>query len=449
MNSNQPLVDEDFERISRQNEQQESWWDWAKRNTSQNISRAFETYVGLPGNVKSAFQQSVDYASSFLPESLKYTGEKEEVKPVQDRSVMELIFNPPTSQELREIASKNISEKLTGDKNYLEPRNASEAATGEFTQDLTSFFLPGTGKAKFLARLAPPVIGNLSKEGLKYLGASENTADKAKLGIMLATGVAAGSNPSKFASNRISQAKSMVPPNTTVFFQPLNQALNRLSNRLNRGVSVPSKSRARQGISDLQGQVDPQGRVKLHSLMDARDQINEWISEAGGWDVPTNTRDATIRNLNELKSAVIDAVDQNLSSRFPQAADLYRTGYEAAAVTHKSNAISNFIQNNFGKKFASAGAKILFPSVAGSSVFIPKTAAAVTASYPFYKIGQALYRISKSPTLARYYEDVLINAAKQNAPAMIKSLDKFDKAMKKEEKQLNSEATLEEFLDSF
>src|SRR5438046_4647968 len=105
-------------------------------------------------------------------------------------------------------------------------------------------------------------------------------------------------------------------------------------------------------MQDLAGQVQ-NNRLSMHSLMDPRDNVNEWISEAGGWDVPANTRDATVRNLNELKRQIISTIDENMQNRFPEAAELYRTGYEAAAVNHQSNAISNFIERNFGKKLTS------------------------------------------------------------------------------------------------
>jgi hypothetical protein len=228
----------------------------------------------------------------------------------------------------------------------------------------------------------------------------------------------------------------MVPDTATVNALPLADSLMPLYKRVTRGLDVPSKSRAIQGMKDLASQVE-NGRISLRSLMDARDNVNEWISEAGGWDVPLNTRDATIRNLNELKTQIIRSIDENMAARFPEASELYRTGYEAAAVNHKSHAISNFIEKNFGKKVSSVGAKLLFPGLAGGAAILPKTIGTGAALYPMYKTGQVLYRVANSPTLAKYYQDVIVASSIGNAPAMIHSLQKLDKALAEQERKEN------------
>lgn len=404
------------------------------RNVSQNVARAGETYLGLPGGMKKAYTQTRDMISSYfgLP-NLKEREEQALGKPSKG-GYEELIMSPPSANELKETATKKIAKKITGDEEYLEPKNTLEKAVGELTQDITSFFMPGTGQLRFAVRLGAPIAGNLTKHGVQFFGGSEETAEKAKLGIMLATTLAGQSNPGQFASDRIGQAKQMIPDTATVDAMPLANRLMPLYQRMTRGLGVPSKSRAIEGMRDLAGQVQG-NRISLRSLMDARDNVNEWISEAGGWEIPVPVRDATVRNLNELKTQIIRTIDQNMAARFPQAGELYRTGYEAAAVNHQSNAISNFIERNFGRKVSSVGAKLLFPALAGSASILPKTALGGAALYPIYKTGQVLYRVGNSPTLGRYYNDVIQASLRGNAPAMISSMNKFDKAMAEEEKK--------------
>jgi hypothetical protein len=227
----------------------------------------------------------------------------------------------------------------------------------------------------------------------------------------------------------------MIPQNATADSRSLLQGLDALERRLQRGLPVPSKSNTFRGIQELRTQA-ANGTIEIHSLMDARDNINEWIAEAGGWDVPGNVRDASVRNLNNLKSEVINSVENNLQTQFPEAAELYRTGYQAAAVVHRSNAISNFIRDNFGRKAVSLSTKVMFPTLVGGATVIPKTAIGVGTTYPIYKTAQVMYRIGNSPTLARYYQEIITNAAAKNAPAMNASIAKFDKEMKKDEKKL-------------
>lgn len=429
-NTDLPSIRDRFRNIARKENESETNAQFLGRNVAQLGARATETLVGLPGNLKKQFQKELGQLYNFF--SLGSVVDENNPE-AEEGSLQELLFNPPGSSELREHVTPLISKKLFGEEDYLEPQSKGEEFAGELTQDITSFFIPGNGM-KLAVRLGAPILGNLVKEGAKYLGLDKDKSEKIKLGVMLATTLAGQSNPSKFASNRISNAKQMIPQNATANVTNLGSKLAPLKARLGRGLQVPSKSRTLDGIKQLENQIQS-GRMSLHSLMDARDNINEWISEAGGWDVPANTRDASIINLNELKRSVIDTIDENLNSRFPQAANLYRTGYEAAAVTHRSNAISRFIEKNFGRKTASVGAKLLFPAVAGGAAILPKTAAVGAGLFPLYKGGQVLYRISKSPTLAAYYQDVISHSIAGNAPAMIKSMEKLDHELAKEEKK--------------
>ncbi len=442
---------ERFRKFAKQKEEVESTSDFFKRNVSQHAARALETGAGFLGNFKKAIMQTRDFLeeSSPLNEKLSNLEEKAIGKPSVE-SLEHRFMNPITSSELRQEVTPNISEKLGLDKNYLEPRGKLEEASGELTQDLVSMFMPGTSQLRMLVRVGAPIAGNLTKQGLKYLGVEDKTAEQAKLGMMLATTIAGQSNPAQFAQQRIAQAREMVPANTTVAAAPLGNLLRPLYDRLTRGFRVPSKAQSMQGINDLANQIDQNGRISLRSLMDARNDVNEWIAEAGGFDVPTTVRDRTIANLNDLKRQIIDTVDTNLAARFPEAGELYQTGYEAAAVTHQSNAISNFIEKYFGRKVSSAAAKVLFPGLAGGAAILPKTAAVGAAALPIYKTGQVLYRIGNSPTLAVYYSDVLRNAAQGNVAAMVKSMDKLDKELYKEEQKEEKKSSKEkESLEHF
>lgn len=425
-----------FREIKKNHEKLESTSEFFKRTSSQFGARAYETIIGLPGNFKKAFLQTRDFLEGSKPEEKKLANlEKEAFGTPEVESIQDRLMNPPTSSDIRKEVTPVIAEKMGEERDYLEPKGKLEEAVGELTQDITSFFLPGTGQLRMAVRLGAPIAGNLAKHGAKFIGANEKQAEQAKLGIMLATTIAGQSNPAQFARDRIAQAQNMIPQGTTVNASPLANLLMPLYNRVTRGLGVPSKSRAIQGMRELAQQVDQNGRLPMRTLMDARNDINEWIQEAGGWDIPVATRDRTLANLNELKSSIIETIDTNLATRFPEAGELYRTGYEAAAVTHQSNAISNFIEKHFGRKVASIGAKTLFPGLATGSLALPKTAAVGAAVIPVYKAGQILYRVGNSPTLAQYYSDVLRSSSQGNVPVMVKSLEKLDKALLKEEKE--------------
>jgi hypothetical protein len=453
MSNERPSFSERFQSIGNKNKQiqEESNLEYYARNISQYGARAAEILVGMPGNYQKAFKGAWDYISNIHDDEDSYL--KYAVNPITSSlmkaaspAVTKPLVKFPTSEDVREEVTKPLSKLLLGDEEYLEPKTKNEERLGEFTQDLTSFFTPGTGQMKLATRIGAPILGKLSEEGLKYLGVDESTAAKAKTGVMLFTTLAGQSDPGKFASQQIKQAKDMVP-DTFVDVSNLEHSLIKMKDNLRKGLKVTSKNKTVSGIDDLLSQITG-GRMNIKSLMEARDNINEWISEAGGWDIPGPVKKSSVRNLNELKSNIIKTTQDNLNRLSPKAADLYKTGYEAAAVNHQSNVISNFIEKKFGKKFSSTAAKVLFSGAGG--YVAPNLAASGAALYPAYKAGQVLYRISKSPTLANYYADVIKYSTQRNASAMIKSLNKLDKELAKQEKEgVDAEISLDEFKSRF
>jgi len=439
-----------FNQIAQKQQSPETLGQFLKRNVAQNVARAGETILGLPGNLKSAFEESIEKVAPGQLQLLRET-EGEAFGQPKEGSLQETLMNPPTVQEVRENITPRFAEALTGEKNYLEPRGKGEEFTGGLTQDVTSFFIDPASKFSKFAKFAIPIAGNLVKEGVKFFGGKEGLAEKSKLGTMLAFSLANQANPGKFASKTIGEAKQMIPDNATINANDLLNKLAPIEQKLKTvGLKVPSKSKTLQGIADLKKQVQ-NNRLNLKSVMQSRDDINEWIAEAGGFEVPAAIRDRTVKNLNEVKSQIIDTIDDTLQTRFPQAAEMYKQGYQAAAVNHKSQAISNYLEKNFGRKLTSVGAKLLFPAIGGAATLLPKTAAVGAVAAPMYKVGQVLYRINKSPLLAKHYSDVIKNAEKGNRIATINSLVKLDKELAKEEKkkEYGSEQILEDFKSKF
>lgn len=439
-----------FNQVAQKQQSPETLGQFLKRNIGQNVARAGETILGLPGNLKSAFEESIEKVAPGQLQSLRETEEEAFGKP-KEGSLQETLMKPPTPQEVRENITPRFAEALTGEKNYLEPRGKGEEFAGELTGDVTSFFIDPRSKFSKIAKIAIPVASNLVKEGVKFFGGKEGTAEKSKLGTMFVLSLANQANPGKFASENIGRAKQMVPDNATINANDLLNKLAPIEQKLKTiGLKVPSKSKTLQGITDLRKQVQ-NNRLNLKSVMQSRDDVNEWIAEAGGFEVPATIRDRTVKNLNELKSQIIDTIDDTLQNRFPQAANIYKEGYQAAAVNHKSQVVSNYLAENYGRKLASVGAKLLFPAIGGAAAVLPKTAALGAAATPLYKVGQVLYRINKSPLLAKHYSDVIKNAEKGNRAATINSLSKLDKELAKEEKkkEYGSEQTLEDFKSKF
>src|SRR5260221_7309053 len=208
-NNTSSSIQERFRKIASQKsyekEPQETFFGSEKRKEGQRAARIGESILGFPGNIKKAFTQFKDFIS---PELSKM--EKELGQPGKG-SFQDYFFNPPTSSELREKVTPKIAKFFTGSEEGFEPRGAGERITGDVLQDLMSFYMPGTKGLRTAVRIGAPIVGNLASEGSKYLGADEKFAANIKTGTMLMTTLAGQSNPGQFASQRISQAKQMIP----------------------------------------------------------------------------------------------------------------------------------------------------------------------------------------------------------------------------------------------
>lgn len=457
MASNSNLsIDERFNKIKSIEEQKkESILEFGLRNVAQGHARIAESILGTPGNLKKAYtglkEAIVERSPQFIQDVYGQMQDYEKQNAPKSGSALDYLVNPPTSGEIKENITKPLSKAITGNENYLEPQNQIEKSIGETQQDIASMFLPGGNKTNLFTKIGVPIAANMAKEGLKFFGVSDDKAEKAKIGLMFAGAFASEKNATAFANNRIQQGKSLVPDNATTDAMYLIEKVNPLVNKLKKGIQVPSKSKTFKGLDDLLNQVDQNGRINIQSLMQARDNINEWISEAKGFDVAPVVRDASVRNLNQLKSSIIDTIDNALQNRFPQAAELYSSGYQAASAVHQSQAVSNFIEKNFGRKVSSVAVKTLFPSLAAGGAVAPKAALTGAVAIPIYDAGKVLYQISKSPTLSKYYEGVLRASIEGNSQSMIRNMTKLDEEFKKEEDKQgkNKKMSLQEFKNQF
>lgn len=395
-------------------------------------ARIGEAILGAPGNLKKGLGQSFSQLNeefNLPPYDPSGLGQYEE------GSVGESIFNPPTSHELRKGKTKEYAQQTKGNPEYYEPRGNIEEAAGEFAQDVTNMFLPGTRGFGLLTRLGAPLVSNAAKFLTKKLSGDEKLAENVKQGTSLIATIAGLSNPMQMAQQRISQSRQIVPETAAFNAQNLANNFMPLYTKLNRGFrNIPSKSKLRSNLDDFASQIQPGNQMSTHSLMDAVDNINELINEAKGFDIPKATRPQMLKNLNEAKTVLRKEVRDQLK-QYPEALELYNTGYEAAAVMHRSEAINNALEKYAGKKLASIGLKVLFPALAGAGKLINGGFLFGPGLGATYKTGQILYRVANSPTLARYYQNIIRRAEVGNIAAMSKSITSFDKGIDAQEKK--------------
>lgn len=390
---------------SKEAEPKEPEYDLDKeieRNIAQQTSRMGESIIGAPGDIWS-FAKSL---FGFEPET-----------------------NLPTSKSLRELSEK-------ASLGYTKPQSEFEEKAGEIQQDISSFLMPGSGAYSLARNIGIPVVANLAKEGAKYVSGKDKGADESKIGTMIILDLLAhrGKGGAKgFATNLFKESESLVPEGATLKSSKLQSSLNSTEKLLESGGSSPSKEKALKKISEIKGKMKD-GEIEVKELIDFRKTINEIKSELGGYEVqlPKHIKKKAIANLELVKKQVIDGLNEYGSTKNPEFLKLNKAANEAYAAYESSDKMGKFIKDAVKNSVKNPGVKTLLGlgGVATNAAVLGKTGAMsaipLLAGYESYKI---LHQVMKSPTLRKYYGNILKGATSGNASQVSKNALALEKEL--------------------
>lgn len=394
-------------KAERYKRESEMIWDQGEdlereteRGTAQATSRVLESALGTPGNIQSL---------------------------VKGITGLQLGTQLPTSSDIKEF-----SEKAT--KGYTKPKSEFEEKGGEILSDITAMALPGGTSYSALRNIGIPVAGFLAKEGLEKAGVGETGSNAAKIALMMGLDLASAyrskghGGAKNYAKELWKEGESNIPKGVSITATELETGLNQLKDKIKKGGSSPSDAKALEKIEEISSKVK-NGKIPVDELVAFRKKINELIETQGGFDfsTPARVRQQSINNLNQVKDKVIGTLDE-YGKINPKFGVPYKQANEAYSVYHASNAASKFLKKHFGDYLKSPILNSLFGFGAKAAL---GTAGAVGGVIPYqgYKL---LYRIYKSPTLAKLYGNVLKGALENNVAETAKNLDQLKKGMQKE-----------------
>jgi len=180
-------------------------------------------------------------------------------------------------------------------------------------------------------------------------------------------------------------------------------------------------------------------RLDKEQLIDFRKNINELISETGGFEVqlPKAIKKKAISNLGEVKKEVINGLNEYGKKSNPEFLKLNKAANEAYAAYSSSNKIADFIKKTASGTLKTPAVKALFglggsygalafPGIAAKAAFV---GAPALAGYEGYKV---LHQVIKSPTLRKYYGEVLKGAIVGNASQVSKNLKALEQKLSEE-----------------
>lgn len=387
-----------------------------ERGQAQLTSRGLETIAGIPGDLLS-------FISNITGSELK--------------------TKLPTSKELRQFSEK-------ASLGYTKPKTEFEEKGGQIAQDFASFMLPGSQSYSLLRNIGIPLVGNLAKEGIELAGGGETGSDAAKGALMLGldlltqrktlSGKVLGNSAKGYAGKLFEEARSTLPKGQKINVSGLSSELNDVEKVLKLGGTRPSTEKALQKIKDFRNDI-VKDKIDIQNLYEYRSAINEMITDLGGFKIGENAaiKEKAIHNLNQVKGKIINTLEEYGEKVNPQFLKPYKAANEAYEIASKSDVVSNFLQKKFGVIMKSPLTKMLFglgahTAHAGLTAASPMAGAGVLAAKVPYDAGKVLYRVFKSPTLAKYYGQVIAGALSGNSAQVMKNLHALDKELQKEEK---------------
>lgn len=385
-----------------------------ERNQAQITSRMLERLFGAFGN---AYQMTPEILKKAHPLNFIYK-------------------HIPTEEKLREF-----SEKASG--GYTKPKTSFEEKVGETAADAASFALGGGGKTLLgtSARvLGIPIAGQLAKEGIELAGGGEKAQQYSKLGTMmlmdlwgLRKGVGGG-GAKKFGQKSLEEAEKAIPKDALADVKVFENKLNSLKKELKSGITGAHTSEAIRVIDEIQGHIR-NGQMEAWRFPKIRKDINKIIENMKGFSFggpPKSIKRAAVNNLNQVKTALIQAGNRWGRGQSPEFFEKWRQGNEALAVYHRSNDIARFVSK--ATKIKNPVLKILMgvhgyhhpgPTIALQAA---KKGVELATRFPTAMV----YRFMNSKVLRKLYTDVLKEAAKGNSTAVASGVSKLEKEMEKE-----------------
>ena len=375
-----------------------------ERSTAQGTSRILETVIGAPGDILS-FAKSIFGLS---PDT-----------------------NLPTSKSLREFSEKSSL-------GYTKPQSEFEERGGEVLQDIASFMIPGSKQYSLMRNIGIPVLANLAKEGTERIGLGK-VGNEVKLGTMVALDLMNLRNGGARAhSSKLFQAsESAIPKGDSLTSSSFVNGIKSLYNSMLKGGSSPSKNASLKKLRELIKK-SKNGSIPVEELTETRKSLNELLEEAKAFNItkPFKTKKRKIRNINRVKEKVIDALDEygQINKEF---GELNTAANESWAALESSEIISNFLQKKVGNVVKSKNLRSLLgiSTAYGAHALGALGKATVIGAPAFagYQAIKLLTRISKSPTLRRYYGNILKSAISGNVAQAIKNSKALDDSLEDEE----------------
>ena len=399
-------------------------FDTFKRHVARTGSRIGESIVGFPGD----FVKFVQHMADKLPEVP--TGQPNALQELGRKGLEKL----PTSEDV-----KQFSEQYT--KGYTKAQGPGEEFGDEIASLTGTLMIPARDPRKFtsfLTALGKNLPGAVVKstavkgagKGAELLGAGPKTKMATEMGMLFLTGLIGGKTANQYVSEKYQAAKSSIPKGDIVPTNRFLGGLNNIEQELSKGVMTPTKAEVLTPLRELKTKASGGGML-AEDLVQSYHDINERLNAKKLFDELSKGERQVLRTRYDmLRNEVRDTIN-DYGKKNPDFLKEWSEANQGYATIAKSRKVSDFISRNKGKIPSHLGAVFATELFTGHPQAAALTVGGAGAAYGAVKMGELLYKVSKSPVLRQHYLNVIEAASSENLPALIKNLELLDKEIKK------------------
>lgn len=392
------------------------------RHAGRTFARGLETFLGAPRAIG-------EFGEMLVPEKgIETVAEKIGLKePVEKGFELAKKYAPykllPSSEEIR----KNVTQHLFGEK--LEPKSPTEAKADEITSDFVALALPNIGgELKLIKPLAASLGGAMAKEFAERGGLGEKGQTYVKLGTMIPIMMFNPKGAEKYKNQLYDLARKARPANATVSTTLMQNEIPKLRTSLSTGGIPKSAEPALKLLDDLETSMQG-AQIPLDALERFKINLNEVRS---GIYKQLEGNKPGIKRAHEAVNKVAKIADDALQlygKQNPQWNSYFFPANEAHGAIAQSKKVRDFIKKK-GKKISDTtlglfGIEMLAKEGIRKGA-LAKGVATAALGITALTGGELLARIFKSPTLRKYYFNVLKDATKENSIAVSENLQKLD-----------------------
>lgn len=399
---------------------EESLGEAIPRHLGRSVLALNEMAYGLPGDVFSRFLDPVQKHAESVLETVSGKTIPEDIKKKVSQRNKNLL---PTSGELKQRNIKLFPEIRT-------PRSQTEEKFDRGIQDAASHILSG-GTNSLLRNTMRAVgivgAGEAAGETAKQFGFSEDAQDTARNATMFGASLINPGGAAKYSSELRKEANRLMPAGATGNAAILQRDLTNLRTKLSKGTVSAAQKAVIDEIDAILGKVR-NGRIGYDEVVASKTSGNDKVREFI-YSTPDRIAKAGARKLFKTINRSLDDVLKQAKNTHPQFYKAQRIADETYGAIQGARAAQDFLIRHAGKTLVTGAA---YPI---SQLFLHGPLAGALAAghvgvgiagLKGYELGA---RIARSPTLRRYYGNVLIDAGRQNAESMNRNINKLKKGI--------------------